>query len=220
MPMTARIQSAPEMAAYFFKQPILSESYYRSEGDDDVDDEQILDLYWKRSESAITETAKKFGRYCWTIAWNILSDAADAEECENDVYLAAWNTIPPKRPTHLAIFLGRLTRNIALDKYDYKTAQKRNQKFEQILSELEDCLVSPHSVETQYEAGQTAETINRFLREQPYESRAVFLRRYWYSDSIRDIAKQFGISESKVKSMLFRTRNRLRQYLEKEGIYR
>ena len=208
------------MAAYFFKQPILSESYYRSEGDDDVDDEQILDLYWKRSESAITETAKKFGRYCWTIAWNILSDAADAEECENDVYLAAWNTIPPKRPAHLAIFLGRLTRNIAIDKYDYKTAQKRNQKFEQILSELEDCLVSPHSVETQYEAGQTAETINRFLREQPYESRAVFLRRYWYSDSIRDIAKQFGISESKVKSMLFRTRNRLRQYLEKEGIYR
>ncbi|MFR3484780.1 MAG: RNA polymerase sigma factor [Clostridia bacterium] len=185
-----------------------------------MDDEQILDLYWKRSESAITETAKKFGRYCWTIAWNILSDAADAEECENDVYLAAWNTIPPKRPAHLAIFLGRLTRNIALDKYDYKTAQKRNQKFEQILSELEDCLVSPHSVETQYEAGQTAETINRFLREQPYESRAVFLRRYWYSDSIRDIAKQFGISESKVKSMLFRTRNRLRQYLEKEGIYR
>lgn len=183
-----------------------------------MEDEKIVDLFWERSESAIIETAKKYGQYCKTIAINILGNSEDAKECENDAYHALWNTIPPNRPSVLKAYLGRILRNIAIDKYDYNTAQKRNSKFDLILSELEECIVSPANVELQYEQGEIAKRISEFLWTIDKENRIVFVRRYWYSDSISSIAAQFGMSESKVKSMLFRMRNRLKIYLEKEGV--
>lgn len=187
-------------------------------GDDDVDDKEIIDLFWERSEIAITELSRKFESYCLTIALNILSNRSDAEESVNDTYLATWNTIPPSRPKKLSAFLGRITRNIAMDRYDYYKAKKRNGEFDLLLSELDDCISSHDDVETQYEAGETAKQISTFLRGLDTGSRNTFLRRYWYSDSISDISKRFCMSESKVKSMLFRTRKKMKAYLEKEGI--
>ena len=183
-----------------------------------MDDDRIVDLYWERSENAISETAIKYGRYCRAIAFNILSNNQDAEECENDTYTAAWNAMPPTRPKKLLAFLGRLTRNIALDRWDYKTAKKRNCEFEVILSELGDCVSLADDVVSQYVAGEIAEYINRFLRSIDVKHRIIFMRRYWYSDSIKDISVRYHMSESKVKSMLYRTRNKLREYLEKEGV--
>jgi RNA polymerase sigma factor (sigma-70 family) len=183
-----------------------------------MDDETIINLYWERSETAITETAMKYGRYCRAIAFNILSNNADAEECENDTYMAAWNTIPPTRPNKLLVFLGRLTRNIALDRYDYNKAKKRNGEFDAILSELEDFISDQYDVEAKYEAIELSKCISEFLRSIDAENRVIFLRRYWFSDSINDISKQFAMSESKVKSILFRIRKKLKKYLEKEGV--
>lgn len=183
-----------------------------------MEDEKIIDLYWERSEIAIIETSNKYGRFCHWIAFNILSNHSDADECENDTYFAAWKAIPPFRPNKLPAFLGRLTRNIALDKYDYYKAQKRNIEFDLSLSELSECVSASDDTEAQYVAGQTAKAISNFLRGIDYESRNIFLRRYWYSDSISDIGSRFEISESKVKSILFRTRNKLQQYLRKEGM--
>lgn len=183
-----------------------------------MEDELIIDLYWERSEDAISETAKKYGRYCYTIAFNLLSNHADAQECENDTYVAAWNAIPPTRPNKLLPFLGRLARNIALNRYDYNMAKKRNDEFNILLSELEECIQAPNTVETEIEAGYVAKLISDFLRTIDTESRCVFLRRYWYSDSIKDISTRYGMSSSKIKSMLFRTRNKLRDYLKKEGV--
>lgn len=183
-----------------------------------MEDEKIIDLFWERSESAISETSKKYGRYCQKIALNILNNREDAEECENDAYIALWNTIPPNRPSFLKVFLGRMVRNISLDKYDYNTAKKRNNKFDIILSELEECIASTENVESIYEKGQVSKAISDFLRSIDKDKRIVFIRRYWYSDSISDISQLLGFSESKIKSMLFRTRNKLKVHLKKEGL--
>jgi RNA polymerase sigma factor (sigma-70 family) len=188
-----------------------------TKGDVNVDDEMIVNLYWERSESAISETSKKYGAYCRTIAYNILADCLDAQECENDTYAAAWNTIPPTRPKILKSFLGRLTRNIALDRYDYNKAQKRNNEFDVLLSELGDCIAT-QDTEPKYETGYIAKHISDFLRGIDTKNRLVFIRRYWYSDSINDISVRFGMSVSKTKSVLFRTRKKLKAYLEKEGV--
>ena len=183
-----------------------------------MEDNEIISLFFERSETAITEISKKFNHYCIAIALNILPSRSDAEEIVNDTFLAVWNSIPPNQPTNLSSFLGRITRNIALDKYDYYKAKKRNAEFDLLLSELGDCISSQDNLEEQYEAGQTAKAISLFLRGLDFESRNVFLRRYWYNDSISTLAKRFYMSESKIKSMLFRTRKKLKVYLEKEGI--
>ncbi|WP_301108852.1 sigma-70 family RNA polymerase sigma factor [Sporosarcina sp.] len=183
-----------------------------------MEDENIVDLYLQRSGQAILETKKKYGAYCRVVARNVLSNRLDIEECENDTYLAAWNTIPPTIPRKLSVFLGRITRNIALDKHSYNTAKKRNREFEVILAELEECIASIHTVETEYEAGETANYINQFLYTIDEQSRNLFIKRYWYSNSIEELSRQFNMSSSKVKSILFRTRNKLRFYLEREGI--
>ena len=187
-------------------------------GDDWMEDERIIDLYWKRSEAAISETSGKYGKYLWQIAFRILNNHEDAGECENDTYAAAWNTMPPAYPKSLLAFLGRLARNIALDRYDYNRAKKRNGEFDLLLSELEECLASPDTVEAEVEGGYVAGLISDFLRSLDADSRCMFLRRYWYSDSIRDISKRFGVSDSKVKSNLFRTRKKLNAYLNQEGV--
>jgi len=189
----------------------------RAKEDGQVDDVEIIDLYWERSENAIRETDVKYGKLILHLAGNILRSREDAEECVNDTYLGAWNAMPPERPRVLCAFITRITRNLALKKIEYATAQKRNPEVEVSLSELDDCISGTENVGQQYEAAVLAAQISDFLRAQDDESRNVFIRRYWFYDSVRDIADLFSMSESKVKSMLFRTRNKLKNHLIKEG---
>lgn len=183
-------------------------------------DEQIVALYWQRDEHAIDETRTKYGNYCRSIAYNILGCTEDAQECENDTYLAAWNAIPPHRPVVLGTFLGKLTRRISLDRWKTNTAQKRGGNTVTLsLDELEGCIPDDRAVDIRMEQNMLASTISVFLRSLSRQDRQVFLRRYWYLDSIADIAHRFGFTQSKVKMMLLRTRQKMRQYLEKEGIF-
>lgn len=182
-----------------------------------MEDEKIIELYFNRSEAAIEETSQKYGSYCRAIANNILGSYEDAEECENDGYRVLWERIPPERPAYFKGFLGRIVRNLALNRYDYNTAKKRNGKFQVVLSELEECIPSKISLEQQVEEREISKEITLFLKSIEKEKRIVFVRRYWFSDSIEDIALGFGISESKVKSILFRTRKKLKIHLEREG---
>lgn len=184
-----------------------------------MEDTKIIDLYFARKESAITETAAKYGGMLRAIALRILNNHADSEECENDTYFAAWNTIPPQIPNCLSAFLGRIVRNIALNKYDYYTADKRNREFEVTLHEFGSILSNDAVPEVQYEASETAACISAYLKKQSYTKRVVFVRRYWYCDSIGKIAQDCGFSESKVKSMLMRMRNELKKHLERSEIY-
>jgi len=184
-----------------------------------MDDDMILDLYWERSESAINETAKKYGHYCFAITNNILQNNEDAEECVNDTYLKTWENIPPQRPTIFRAFLGKIARNLSLNKYkEQKTKKRGGYEIALIFSELEDCISSGNNIETEYESSLIVEAINSFLLSLKKESRIVFVRRYWYADSIGEIAARFFMSESKVKSMLFRTRYTLKKHLENEGV--
>jgi len=184
-----------------------------------MDDCKIVDLYWARSESAIAETSSKYSKYCTYISYNILRNKEDADECVNDTYLCAWKAMPPQRPSLLSTFLGKITRNLSLNKYKHYTAEKRGAgQIEIALSELENCIPSNTNIEQTTDEILLVEVINNFVSALPKESRIVFVRRYWYLSEIKEIAEQYGMSESKVKSILFRTRNRLKLYLEKEGI--
>jgi len=184
-----------------------------------MDDNSILDLYFMRSESAISETAIKYGKYCNTIAMNILQNNENAEECVNDTYFKVWNAIPPERPSIFSAFIGKITRNLSLNKYkEQRTQRHGGGEIPLILDELEGCLPSDRSVEAEVESNAVIEAINAFLNSIDAENRIIFVRRYWYADSIVSIAARFQMSESKIKSIMFRTRNRLRDYLEKEGI--
>lgn len=183
------------------------------------DDNNIIKLFWERSEEAIVETSKKYSNYCYTIAYNILYNNEDAEECVNDTYLRAWNTIPPDRPNCLATFLGKITRNLSLNKYKYHKAAKRGfGQVESAISELEACIPASTDTELLFDELVLTEAINNFLGNQKKIKRIVFIQRYWYLMPIKEIAEQFNMSESKAKSMLFRTRNELKGYLEKEGV--
>ena len=183
-----------------------------------MEDRDIVALYFARSENAIAETARQFGASCRTIAYNILASRRDAEECENDTWLAAWNSMPPNRPARLAPYLGRITRNLALDRYDQTRAQKRGGAFGGILAELDETLPAAGTVAGEVEAAETARQISDFLRAQPEQARRIFLRRYWYCDSTRDIARRYGIGESKVRVTLHRTREKLRAFLQQQGV--
>lgn len=180
-------------------------------------DLEIVALYWKRSEEAIACTMQKYGHYLLRLAFNILHIHEEAEECVNETYLSAWNQLPPDQPEKLLPYLGRISRCLALNRYDYLTAQKRSADFTVQLSELEDILSAPDTPQQQYERTELAAVISDFLRSQNEEDRNLFVRRYWYSDSIRDIAERYGLRENTVKSQLLRTRRRLKAYLEKEG---
>ena len=185
-----------------------------------MEDKQIVALYWQRSESAISETASKYGNYCYTIAYNILYNNEDADESVNDTYMGAWKSMPPNKPDILSAFLGKITRNIALNKWRHKNAEKRGGGQVAIaLDELMECIPSGQEVEAQIEAKELANSINAFLTGLKDTERRVFVCRYWYLDSIAEIGKQFGYSESKVKSMLFRTRGKLLDYLKEEGVF-
>ncbi len=184
-----------------------------------MEDSQIVELYWKRLESAISETAEKYGRYCYRIAYNILTNAEDAEESVNDTYFSTWNALPPQRPDVLSAFLGKITRRISIDRWRRRTAEKRGGSATAlVLDELEDCVASGQSVEREAEEHELVEAINTFLSGLSTDARNVFVCRYFFMASIKEICEGFGYSQSKTKSMLSRTRRSLRAYLEKEGL--
>ena len=183
-----------------------------------MEDQRIVELYWERSEDAITETQKKYGRYCHIIAYNILYSDEDAEECVNDTYLKAWDAMPPHKPERLSTFLGKITRNLALDRYSRSRAQKRVAVgTELILGELEECIPDAGAADVSEEMI-LRDAINGFLGSLPKQTRILFLRRYWYLCSIKEIARDFAMTENRVKVTLLRTRTKFKAYLEKEGI--
>ena len=184
-----------------------------------MEDEKIIELFWNRSESAISETAQKYGNYCYSIAYNILTNSEDAEESVSDTYMAAWKAMPPRRPSILASFLGKITRHLSIDRWRSRNRYKRGGgEIVLALEELEDCVADSQTVEMALERKQLAVVFNRFLDSLPEMERRVFLCRYWYLDPIADIAGYYGFSVSKVTSMLHRTRKKLRTTLEKEGL--
>lgn len=184
-----------------------------------MEDKAILELYFARSEEAIAETAAKYGGYCYSIAYNILSDAQDSEESVSDTWLAAWNSIPPRRPAILATFLGKITRHFAIDRWRARGAQKRGGgEITLALEELEECADSSRGPEQLLARRELAGLINRFLESLPETERNVFLCRYWYLYSVEQIAAGFRFSRSKTASMLHRTRGKLRRLLEEEGV--
>lgn len=182
-------------------------------------DIDIIKLYFERSEKSISETAEKYGNYLMYIAKNILSNNQDSEECVSDTYLKAWKSIPPKAPNNLRTYLGRITRNNAINRYNTYIAQKRGGcGVDIILSELEGCIPSEFLVDCVIDEKFLVELIEDFLNSESGIKRSIFIRRYWYCESISQISKDFSISESKVTSLLYRLRLKLREKLEKEGI--
>lgn len=183
-----------------------------------MEDNRIIDLYWQRNESAISETETKYGPYLHKIAYNILSDQEDCRESVNDTYLAAWNSMPPQRPNILSAYLAALTRRISIDRFRCRTRAKRiPSQYQLSISELEDCLSGGDTTEEAMDAKLLSETIAQYLRQLPKESRTLFMSRYYFLDSLKEAAALCGITESKAKTLLYRTRLGLKDYLEKEG---
>ncbi len=184
-----------------------------------MEDKQIIELFWQRSESAITAAADRYGPYCSRIAENILGNKEDAEECVSDTWLSAWKYIPPDKPICLGAYLGKITRNLSLNRVKYYAAQKRGcGQTDLVLSELEGCLPAANSIEQEMDEHFLKEAVERYLYSLPAQRRNIFIRRYWYMMSVKEIAKTYGMSESKTASLLFRMRKELKSYLEKEGI--
>lgn len=180
-------------------------------------DEEIIKLYFARDEQAIPATSDKYGSGCFGIARNILSDRRDAEESVNDTWLAAWNTIPPQRPDPLRTFLYKLVRNLSLDRYRRNTAQKRSSSYDIALDELEGCLPSNSRAEEGVEVRELTALLNRFLEKLDRNNRVLFVRRYWYGDSVSDLSVLYGMKPNAVTVRLKRLREKLRKELEKEG---
>ena len=183
-----------------------------------MDDNDIIRLYWDRDHQAIHATSEKYGHYCKSIARNILNNEEDAEECVNDAYLSAWNSMPPHRPEHLAAFLGKITRNLSLNKYRRDRAEKRGGgEAALILNELADCVSGTDSVEQLMERRELIKAVNTFVRGLSSEKRIMFTRRYWYADSVSDIAKDRRMLPGTVSKTLERTRKQLKAYLTERG---
>ncbi len=184
-----------------------------------LNDETIVDLYLQKDEKAIFESSKKYGIKLKRISFNIVQNISDAEECENDTYLSAWNSIPPHSPKqYLFSFLAKIIRNLSINLYNKNRAQKRYANIVELTKEMEECIPSPNDEVCKITETELTESISKFLKTLAKEERAVFVTRYWYSEPIKEIANKFGISGSKVKSMLMRTRNKLKKYFESEGL--
>ena len=183
-----------------------------------MEDGQIVDLYWQRSDLAISETNRKYGRYCHSIAYHICGLDEDAEECVNDTWLRAWNAMPDQRPAQLKPFLGRLTRWVSLDRRRREGRERRGGgDFDLALEELDGCLAGPDTAETALETAELTAAINRFLASLRPDERTVFLARYYFGYPLQTVAERHGFGLSKVKTMLHRTRKKLRSQLRKEG---
>lgn len=183
-----------------------------------MEDQQIITLYQSRDETAITETDRKYGPFCRRVAENILTVREDAEECVSDTYHAAWNTIPPQEPRSLRAFLGRIVRNLSLDRWRAGRAKKRYHGVEVLLSELEDCVPGGETAEEALDRRALGELISRWLEGLPEEDRCLFLRRYWYGDAVKTLAEEIGCTENQMAQRMLRLRKALRRALEAEGV--
>ena len=182
-----------------------------------MDDMQIIELYFARNQDAVKETEKEYGAYCFSIAENILHNQQDSEECLSDTWLRAWNAIPPSRPARLKLLLGKITRNLAFDRYRQKNAEKRNSSFEAVLDELAECVASPEDVEKSFDAKALREGLNSFLKALPQRERQIFLKRYFYAQSVKEIAREYQMTANHCTVILKRVRKKLQNYLEQEG---
>lgn len=178
-----------------------------------MEDNRIIELYFARDEQAIRHTAEKYGAYCMAVSMNVLNSEPDAEECVSDTYIKTWNTIPPTRPESLKLFLGKIVRNLSINRWRSWHSEKRNRDLEVSMTELEDCLPDPGDGDR----GELVSLINEFLENQTKTDRVIFVQRYWYSLSAARIGQEMGISENAVWVRLHRTRERLRQFLEERG---
>lgn len=184
-----------------------------------MEDYQIIDLFWERAETAISEAADKYGKYCYSIAYNILRNREDSEECVNDTYFNAWGAMPPHRPSRLSTFLGKITRNLSLNRWDQYNAEKRGGgQVALALDELSEYIPAAETVEQAVDDLVLVEIFNRFLASLPKNGRKIFIQRYWYLSSIKEIAAGYAISEGNVKMSLLRSRKALKNFLEEEGI--
>ena len=185
-----------------------------------MEDQQIIMLYWQRDERAIDATNRKYGNYCRSIAYAILENTEDAQVCENDTYLAVWNAIPPNRPAVFSAFLGKITRRIAIDRLRNRTAQKRGGGQAVLsLDELMDCVPHGQDFQSTLQARELARILDGFLWSLPVQQRRIFIRRYWYCDSIEQLCQRFEYNPSKVKMTLLRVRKKLSEHLRKEGVF-
>ena len=183
-----------------------------------MEDIQIINLYWLRDERAISETDHKYGAFCHKIAMNILHSFQDSEECVSDTYGRCWDTMPPQRPGSLRAYLGTIIRNLSISRYRSSRAQKRFGGAEVLLSELSDCVPAPENIQRTVEAGELGELISRWLDGLGEEDRALFLRRYWNGDAVKDLALELGVRPNVLTKRLLRLRESLRRSLEREGV--
>lgn len=183
-----------------------------------MEDSKIIKLFFDRSEEAITELSEKYGKVCKSVAENILNNQRDSEECVNDAFLAVWNTIPPQHPEHLLSYVCRIVRNLAVKKFHANTAQKRNSIYDVALDEIKECFPSSVSVEDEIEAIEVSRAIDRFLESMDKQNRILFVRRYFYSDSVEELAELFRTSKHNISVRLSRIRKNLKKYLIKEGV--
>ena len=185
-----------------------------------MDDGKIIELFFERSEQAIEELSGKYGPLCLRLAENILGNGSDAEECVNDAYLGVWNSVPPARPDSLPGYVSRIVRNLAVKRYRSNSAAKRNRSYDSSLDELGDCFPSGDSVEDEIGASELSRALDRFLGGLDRRSRIIFVRRYWHSDSVGDIAAMFRTGKHNVSVILSRTRKKLKKYLKEKGEFR
>ena len=189
------------------------------EGGVRIEDREIITLFFKRDENAIAEIEKKYGRYCYYIAYNILYNQADAEECVNDTWMNAWSSIPPNFPAVLSAYLAKLTRFVSIKKWrDSRRIKRGGGEIALVYEELSECIQSYTTVDSEIETKRVADILNSFIDSLEETEQKIFVCRYWYFDSISTISKQFGFTGSKVKSILYRTRKKLLTYLEREGV--
>ena len=183
-----------------------------------MDDDRIIELYWARDEKAISATAEKYGSYCGAIARNVLGNESDAEECVNDTWLSAWRSIPPNRPTRFSVFLGKLTRNLAFNQYKRDRRYKRyGGELDIVLDELEECVSDGDGVEQTYDRRELVGAVNEFLGLLTEKQRDIFVRRYWYTESVDGIARRWGVSGAAVSMILRRLRIKLKDHLTERG---
>lgn len=182
-----------------------------------MEDTAIIELYWARNEDALTQTDLKYGPMCRSLAFSILSDREDSEECVNDTWHKAWDTIPPQRPDSLRAYLGRIVRNLSISRLRRRTAQKRGHGAQIMFSELEDCLPAAAVVEQEVDSRELAAAISRWLRTLDTDDRALFVRRYWYGDAVQTLAAQWGLEPNRMAKRMLKLRRGLKQWLEKEG---
>lgn len=183
-----------------------------------MDDCRIIDLYWQKNSDAILESARKYGAYCFTVADNILHNSEDAEECVNDTWMRAWDAMPPQRPRVLRMFLAKITRNLAFDRFRARTAEKRGgSELSLVLEELAECLSTGQDLEAMYEGRELRQCIRRFVSRLPERDGNVFARRYFYTEPVAAIAQRYGLTENYVMVILSRTRKKLKRELKREG---